>query len=442
MLKLNVEQLENVIDRCSDFQIGGTLHSAQGAITASIPASIGQLVKIRLKDGSSCLAEVIGFRGKEAQLMPFQAESRLQQGNEVILLDKSMQVPAGYGMLGRVVNCLGEPIDSQGLVRDIRMVDFRVTPPSPMERRPITEIFHTGQKAIDGVLTMGVGQRVGLMAGSGVGKSTLLGDIAKFAEADLNVVALIGERGREVKPFIEESLGAEGLKRSVVVVSLADETPLARIRAGESAVAIANWFRNQGKKVLLMFDSLTRWAMAQRELGLMLGEPPTSRGYTPSVFQKQAVLLENLGNSDTGSMTALLTVLVEGDDTNDPVADAARSILDGHIFLSRELANAAHFPAIDIRSSASRLFMELTDRDHRRAALALRQIQTAYYDVQEMLQVGAYVKGSLPQTDLAIELFPRIQKFLQQEIGSPVGLEECRQGLMQAVDRWLRFQGN
>ncbi len=393
-----------------------------------------------MHNGTTCLAEVIGFRGDEAQLMPFSAQVSLQQGNEVWLLERSMQVPAGNGLLGRVVNCMGEPIDQLGPLRDVCQVDYRVTPPSPLQRTPIKEIFHTGQKAIDGILTMGVGQRVGMMAGSGVGKSTLLGDIAKFGEADLNVVALIGERGREVLPFIEDSLGTEGLARSAVFVSLADETPLARIRAGEAAVAAANWFRAQGKRVLLMFDSLTRWAMAQRELGLMLGEPPTSRGYTPSVFQKQAVLLENLGNSDTGSITALLTVLVEGDDTNDPVADNARSILDGHICLSRELANAAHFPAIDIGLSASRLFMELTETGHRKSALAIRQIIATYKEVIDLLQVGAYQRGQVPQTDLAIELYPQVQKFLQQEIGNPVALAECQQMLAQVTERWLQVQ--
>jgi flagellum-specific ATP synthase len=267
------------------------------------------------------------------------------------------------------------------------------------------------------------------MAGSGVGKSTLLGEIAKFASADLNVVALIGERGREVLPFIKDSLGEEGLSRSVVVVSLADETPLARVRAGETAVAIADWFRAGAKQVLLMFDSLTRWAMAQRELGLMLNEPPTARGYTPSVFQKLAVLLEQLGAADQGSITALLTILVEGDDLNDPIADQARSILDGHIVLSRALANAGHFPAIDVLASISRLFLDITDKNQQSQARVVRQVLATYREVLDLLQVGAYQKGTVPATDRAIDSFPKVQAFLRQAVNQPISWKESQNQL-------------
>jgi len=298
-----------------------------------------------------------------------------------------------------------------------------------MSRKPIDKIFATGQRAIDSMLTMGVGQRVGLMAGSGVGKSTLLGEIAKYASADLNVVALIGERGREVLPFIKDSLGEDGLKRSVVVVSLADETPLARVRAGETAVAIADWFRSHSNQVLLMFDSLTRWAMAQRELGLMLNEPPTSRGYTPSVFQKLAVLLEQLGCADKGSITAFLTILVEGDDMNDPIADQARSVLDGHIVLTRSLANAGHFPAIDILASISRLFLDIVDKNQQIQARVVRQVLSTYREVLDLLQVGAYQKGTIPATDRAIEAYPKVQAFLRQSVNQPVSWKDCQQQL-------------
>lgn len=368
--------------------------------------------------------------------MPFAPQFQFQQGDQVVALERRMRVPAGWGLLSRVINCQGQPIDGRGPLHGYQMIDLRVDPPPPLARQDIREIFHTGQKAIDGVLTMGLGQRVGLFAGSGVGKSTLLGDIAKFASADLNVVALVGERGREVKPFIEEALGVAGRERSIVVVSLADETPLARVRAGETAVAIANHFRQLGQRVVLMFDSLTRWAMAQRELGLLLNEPPTARGYTPSVFQKLAVLLEQLGNSDRGSITALLTVLVEGDDVNDPVADSVRSIVDGHIVLSRDLANSGHFPSIDILTSASRLFLEITSPEQRRAAQAIRQILTLHRDVADLLQVGAYQKGASPRTDLAIQLLPQVQKYLQQPIGQPCNWSEIQQLLKKLSDAW------
>lgn len=401
-----------------------------------LPAAVGHLCRVVSRQGESCLAEVIGFQGKQVQIMPFAPQFQFQQGDQVVALERRMRVPAGWGLLGRVINCQGQPIDDRGPLHGYQMIDLRVDPPSPLARQDIREVFQTGQKAIDGVLTMGLGQRVGLFAGSGVGKSTLLGDIAKFASADLNVVALIGERGREVKPFIEEALGAAGRERSIVVVSLADETPLARVRAGETAIAIAHHFRQQGQKVLLMFDSLTRWAMAQRELGLLLNEPPTARGYTPSVFQKLAVLLEQLGNSDQGSITALLTVLVEGDDVNDPVADSVRSIVDGHIVLSRDLANSGHFPAIDILQSASRLFLEITSPEQRKAAQAIRQILSLHRDVADLIQVGAYQKGAAPRTDLAIQMLPQIHKYLQQAIGHPCSWSDNQQLLKKINDLW------
>lgn len=426
---LDLPRIQRALSRCRAFQSVGTLHSAQGAITATIPAGIGQLCQIDSRTGRSTLAEVIGFNGELVQIMPFNQQISLQRGDKVWDLGRTQEIPVGAGLLGRVINCLGEPIDELGPLRQVQFKPLQTTAPPPLSRQPIQKVFPTGQKAIDSLLTLGVGQRVGLMAGSGVGKSTLLGEIAKFAAADLNVVALIGERGREVLPFIRESLGEEGLRRSVVVVSLADETPLARVRAGETAVAIADWFRGQQRQVLLMFDSLTRWAMAQRELGLMLNEPPTARGYTPSVFQKLAVMLEHLGSSDRGSITALLTVLVEGDDLNDPVADHARSILDGHIVLSRELANAGHFPAIDVLASTSRLFLDICSPQQIEQARLVRQVLAAFRDVQDLLQIGAYQKGMLPATDRAIESHPKVQAFLRQPMGQPVSWSDCQQGL-------------
>lgn len=412
----------------------GKLDRVQGAITASLSASLGELVEIQ-QPGGNVLAEVIGFEDESVQLMPFSSTTSMKRGDRVISLGREMRVPVGFGMLGRVVNAIGEPIDGLGKLSHSSSCKIKTTPPNPLTRKPIEDVFATGQRAIDGMLTMGKGQRVGLFAGSGVGKSTLLGQVARYADADLNIVALIGERGREVLPFIQDSLGPEGLAKSIVLVSTANETPLARVRAAESAVSMAHWFRSRGKNVFLMLDSLTRFAMAQRDLGLMLGEPPTSRGYTPSVFQKLAVLLEQLGCSDQGSITGLLTILVDGDDMNDPVADSARSILDGHIVLDRELANAGHFPAISVLQSASRLFHELKDSQQLAAAVETRKLLAQHQDVIDLVQVGAYTPGVSPQTDLAIEMYPEIRKFLTQQLGTPSTIEDTHHWLAQLASR-------
>jgi flagellum-specific ATP synthase len=429
-------RLEEAVSYSDPFRAVGQLHSVQGAITVSLPASIGELVQIRYRDGGNCLAEVIGFSGDLVQIMPFGSSRTLQRRDEVVTLGRAMKAPVGRGVLGRVINAIGEPIDDKGPLQASRFTTVSTEPPAALKRQNVTQPFVTGQRAIDGLLTIGKGQRMGLFAGSGVGKSTLLGQIARNAKSDLNVVALIGERGREVLPFIRESLGEEGMARSIVIVSTANESPLARVRAAESAITIANWFRSQDNNVLLMLDSLTRFAMAQRDLGLMLGEPPTSRGYTPSVFQKMAVLLEQLGNSDRGSITGILTILVEGDDMNDPVADTARSILDGHIVLDRMLANAGHFPAIDSLSSASRLFLDLVDREHSDAAKAIRQILKQHNEVIDLVQVGAYQAGVSPLTDLALALYPEVCQFLQQDLGSPATFEQTRQSMNRLATRW------
>ncbi len=436
MLGLSEKILTRTIAGVNPFQTMGRIHSIRGSITVSLPAAIGELCQIRGRDGQCCLAEVIGFAGPLAQIMPFGISENLQRGDEVIALNRPMRVPVGNAILGRVLNAIGEPIDDAGPLPATQWAPVSGGPPAALSRNEILDVFVTGQRAIDSLLTIGRGQRVGLFAGSGVGKSTLLGQIARHASADLNVVVLVGERGREVVPFVQHSLGREGMAKSVVIVSTANESPLARVRAAESAMAIADWQRRQGKNVLLMLDSLTRFAMAQRDLGLMLGEPPTSRGYTPSVFQKLAVLLERMGNSDRGSVTGIITVLVEGDDMNDPIADSARSILDGHIVLTRKLANSGHFPAIDVLSSNSRLFLELSDPKHKLAAIAIRQILAKYDDVADLLQIGAYQKGVSPQTDLAIELYPLVCKFLQQELGQPLSFQQSLQDLFAVVTRW------
>lgn len=436
---LSDQTIERTLRRPHQVQTGGRIQSVQGQIIVKMPARIGDLCEIRQADGRQQLAEVIAFDGQLAQIMPFDASPNLKQGDLVLSLERRTRVPVGQAVLGRTINALGQPLDELGPLVSAHWAEVRNEAPEPLKRQPIQRVFATGQKAIDGLLTIGVGQRMGLFAGSGVGKSTLLGQIARFSDSEINVVALIGERGREVLPFIRDTLGPEGMRKSVVIISTANESPLARTRAAESAVAIADWFRAQNKNVLLMLDSLTRFAMAQRELGLILGEPPTARGYTPSVFQKIAVLLEQMGNSERGAITGLLTVLVEGDDMNDPVADAARSILDGHIVLDRKLANAGHFPAIDVLQSTSRLFHELTDPDLIQDAICLRRILAQYQDVVDLLQVGAYQPGMVRETDIAIELYPRVIDFLRQPAAHPVPLAQTRDNVRQIAADWRRL---
>ncbi|MFN3191430.1 MAG: FliI/YscN family ATPase [Aureliella sp.] len=401
----------------------GKLLGVSGRISANIDAGLGELVDIKTSAGD-LRAEVIGFDEDEVQLMPFGGNGTFRRGDVVEARGHSMSVPVGMSLLGRVINAVGQPIDGKGdlLARDRVKIEFNS--PDPLTRRNIDKPFVTGTKAIDGLLTMGQGQRVGLFAGSGVGKSTLLGEIAKYAESDINVVAMIGERGREIRPFIEESLGPKGLEKSVVVVSTSDEPPLARVRASEIAVVLSSWFRAQGMNVLLMLDSLTRLSQAQRELGLLLGEPPTSRGYTPSVFQKMSRLLEQLGTSDVGSVTGLLTVLVDGDDMNEPIADAARSILDGHIVLDRKLAHQGHFPAINVLESISRLFTELADPERRAQATKLRALLAKYKEVEDLIQIGAYKRGASAVVDQAVDRLPMVNTFLRQSLDEPRSYEQ------------------
>lgn len=397
----------------------GRLQSVEGKMCATIDAYLGEMVEIYAARNQKVLAEVIGFTDDKAQLMPYESGIDFQRGNLVVATGNRIQVPTGWGLLGRVIDALGRPIDSKGPVQTEDMVNLVFETPHPLQRPMIRKPFVTGLRCIDGMLTLGQGQRVGLFAGSGVGKSTLLGEIAKYAVCDVNVVAMIGERGRELRPLIEDTLGPQGLARSVVIVSTSDQTPLARVRASETAVAIASWFRDQQKNVLFMLDSLTRLAHAQRELGLLLGEPPTSRGYTPSVFAKMAQLLEQLGTNDLGVITGLLTILVDGDDMNEPVSDAARAILDGHIILDRKLAHQGHFPAVNVLNSASRLFQEVTSNEHQAAASNFRRVLAKYNEIEDLLQIGAYQKGNLPETDRAIAINPELNRFLRQPMNAP-----------------------
>jgi flagellum-specific ATP synthase len=339
---------------------------------------------------------------------------RISPGSEIVATGRTLSVNVGDGLLGRVIDGLGRPIDGKGEIETTSIRSIHGSPPNPLERRRIAEPIATGVRSIDTLLTCGKGQRVGIFAGSGVGKSVLLGMIARDTSADVNVIALVGERGREVGEFIDRELGPEGLQRSVVIVATSDQPALIRIKAAFMATAIAEHFRDKGLDVMLLMDSVTRLAMAQREVGLAIGEPPTTKGYTPSVFAMLPKLLERAGNGKTGSITGLYTVLVEGDDMNEPVADAVRSILDGHIVLSRRLASAGHYPAIDVLESVSRVMPMVTTEVHRLAAQRLLDLLATYRESEDLINIGAYVKGSNPRIDQAIGMINNIRAFLRQ----------------------------
>jgi flagellum-specific ATP synthase len=403
--------------RFDPVKINGRVTQVIGLVIESIgpPAMIGEICQIRSdRQRPPIPAEVVGFRENRVLLMPLGVMEGLKPGSEVVALRKTQHVPVGEDLLGRVLDGLGNPMDGRGPILSQTRYPVNASPPDAMRRTRIIQPLGLGVRAIDGCLTVGKGQRVGIFAGSGVGKSTLLGMLARNSEADVNVVVLTGERGREVRDFIEESLGEEGLRRSVVVVATSDQPALVRIKAALVATAIAEYFRDQGKDVILMMDSLTRLAMAQREVGLAIGEPPTTRGYTPSVFALLPRLLERAGMSTHGSITGLYTVLVEGDDMNEPVADTARSILDGHIVLSRTLAQQNHYPAIDVLQSVSRLMPSVTTAEHRAAAGELRSLLATYAEAEDLLNIGAYVHGSNPRIDRACRYIEAIRNFLRQ----------------------------
>lgn len=392
-------------------------------------ASLNDVCLITSRDGSvQVKAEVIGFRDDNLLLMPYEDVTGIGIGSTVINRKEVLQVPVGPGLLGKALDGLGKPLDGSALhTSGFYPVDAPA--PEPMDRALITEILPLGVRAVDGLLTIGKGQRIGIFAGSGVGKSTLLGMFARNTRADINVIALIGERGREVREFIERDLGEEGMKRSVLVIATSDKPALIRKKAAKTATAIAEYFRDQGKDVLLMMDSLTRFSMAQREIGLASGEPPVSRGYPPSVYSEMPKLLERAGNGAVGSITGLYTVLVDGDDFNEPIADTARGILDGHIILSRSLAHKNHYPAIDVLQSISRVMSSIVSRDQKKAAGQLKMVMATYQDAEDMINIGAYKPGSNPNIDFAIRKIDEVNAFLCQETDEQVTLEDTIAGL-------------
>jgi flagellum-specific ATP synthase len=411
-----------------------TLRST-GAVTRAVglvieskgPAvSVGDLCHLRGRGGEpDTPLEVVGFRDSTVLSMPLGRMPAVRVADTVVAAGAKAEMPVGPGLLGRVVDALGRPLDGLGPVAAEDSYPLHREALNPLARANITRVLGTGVRVIDGLLTVGAGQRVGIFGGSGVGKSTLLGMMAKRTTADVNVIALIGERGREVRGFIERELGEEGMRRSVVVVSTSDDSPLVRIRAALAATAAAEYFKDRGANVLLIMDSVTRFAMAQREIGLAAGEPPSSRGYTPSVFALLPQLLERAGNfSAGGSITGFYTVLVEGDDMNDPVADAVRSILDGHVVLSRSLAARNHYPCIDVLHSASRLFSELTTKEHRFAAGRLREWLAAYERAEDLINIGAYQRGSNPRVDEAVAHHEQTIAYLRQDRDDEAGAEE------------------
>jgi len=392
---------------------------------------VGALAEIHCQAGEPLLAEVIGFRDELTVLYPFSNLTGVRHGNRVRLVRTSRWLRVGEELLGRVIDAQGRTVDGKPQPALPDRIRFDGSPPHPCRRPRIDAALSTGVRAIDGLLTCGKGQRLGIFSGSGVGKSILMGMMARYTAADVIVIALIGERGREVNEFIQRDLGSEGLRKSVVVVATSNEPALVRVHAASAATAIAEYFRDQGKDVLLLMDSLTRFALAQREIGLAAGEPPTTRGFTPSVFALMPKLVERAGRSPRGSITAFYTVLVEADDPNEPISDAVRGLLDGHIWLSRKLATRGHYPAVDVLESLSRLMPEVTGDEHQEAAFLLRTLLAAQRDHEDLISIGAYHRGSNPAVDLAVEMQDAIGGYLRQRVEEGTTLEEAHNALIE-----------
>ena len=434
-MQANIEQLNRILP----FGLTGRVTRIVGLTVEArgFPAPMGALCRIHCGKGHDLDAEVVGFRGQDSLLLAYDRLEGVRPGNTVTLIQSSQSVRVGEQLLGRVLDANGRPIDGKPAAALPHRVLLMADPPPPLQRPRIDSPLGTGIRAIDGFLTCGLGQRLGIFSGSGVGKSTLLGQMAKSSTADVNVVILVGERGREVREFLERDLGAEGLKKSVVIVATSDEPALLRLRSAYVGTAIAEYFRDRGNNVLLMMDSVTRFVLAQREIGLAAGEPPATRGFPPSAFAILPRLLERSGRNHLGSITGFYSVLVEADDTNEPISDTVRSILDGHIILSRELAHRAHWPAIDVLRSISRSMTDVVTDEHLAAAQSLRQSIAAYGKSEDLINIGAYQSGSDREVDVAIRLQDPLKGFLQQDARTTVDFDEAVAGLLK-VEQFKR----
>lgn len=433
-----LDQLDSVMTADLQGQVVQTLGTAAGV--AGFPAPVGAVVSIERQSGAAVPAQVIGFQNEQTVVYPLADMTGVRHGSRVRLVQTRRRVPVGIGQLGRVLDSFGRPIDNRPPPPVSARVDLLGHVPQATQRPRIEQPLATGIRAIDGLLTCGRGQRMGIFAGSGVGKSVTLGMMARYTSAEVNVIALIGERGREVNEFLERDLGAAGLERSVVVVATSDQPALQRVQAALTATAIAEHLRDhEGKQVMLLMDSVTRFAMAQREIGLAAGEPPTSRGYPPSVFAMLPRLLERAGTSSQGSITAFYSVLVEGDDTNEPISDTVRGLLDGHTVLSRKLASQGHYPAIDVLQSISRLHPQVATAPHQQAARVVRQLLAEYREQEDLINIGAYRSGTNPRLDAAIALRDRLNEFLQQPVEQSSTVESASRALVDLATQYQTF---
>ena len=437
MSAFDFQKYHRALERTDTIERAGRVTKIVGlAVEASGPASrIGDICNLFTLDGTrSVRAEIVGFRDSSTLLMPFGSLEGVGLGSYVLYTGTSLKVPVGRELVGRVLDALGNPFDDLPPPEPDTWYPADNAPPNPLTRNRIREILPLGVKAIDGMLTVGRGQRLGIFSGSGVGKSTLLGMIARYAVADINVIVLVGERGREVKDFLEKDLGEEGLKKSILVIATSDQPALLRLKCAMTGTAIAEYFRDCGYKVLLLMDSLTRFAMAQREIGMAAGEPPVSRGFPPSVYTILPKLLERSGMSDKGSITGLYTVLVEGDDMNEPISDTVRGILDGHIVLSREIANSNHYPPIDILGSVSRVMPDIVTQEHFKAFGTVKNMLAVYREAEDLINIGAYKHGANPEIDRAVKLRPAIQSFLRQGMDESFTFEETADIMAEIVN--------
>ncbi len=438
-VQIPFEKYRQILRKTNPIRVHGKVGQIVGLVVEGRGpgTSIGEVCLIHPHGGGNPIsAEVVGFKRGKVLLMPLESMRGIGPGSKIISLGRKAEVKVGMGLLGRVIDGLGNPIDNKGPIQVEEEYPIYADPINPLQRGRISEPMDLGVRVINALLTFGKGQRMGIFSGSGVGKSVLLGMMARHTKADVNVIGLIGERGREVREFLEKDLGTDGLSRSVVVVATSDTHPLIRMRAAYVATALSEYFRDQGKDVLLMLDSLTRFAMAQREVGLSVGEPPTTKGYTPSVFSLLPKLLERAGTLENkGSITGLYTVLVEGGDFDEPIADAARSILDGHICLSRQLAVKNHYPAVDVLASISRVMRDIVDSQHIRTANDVMNIVATYKKAEDLINIGAYVEGSNPEIDHARKMIDRVNRFLRQDIEESAGFEESKKALLALFEK-------